>query len=134
MDNEQAVRERAAEAFDEVEHLSPTEADSLFNTAASAQEIDSVGEAALRALEDYRGPLPESALRLCERFVRSSEGEMGNITTAAAASAMHVVRVAIRFHAQQADPHLRARSLDVIDVLVANRARGIDEGLAAIQR
>jgi len=39
-----------------------------------------------------------------------------------AATATHVVAVAIRFHAQQGDPELRARCLDVFDVLVAHRA------------
>jgi hypothetical protein len=133
-DPEEAVRECAARAFYEVEYLSAEEGASLFDGAAAGQDFDSVGKAALIALEDYRKPLPESALRLCEQFLEAHADEMGNITPSAAATAMHAVRVAIRFHAQRSDPSLRARCLDVIDVLVANRAHGIDEELGAIDR
>jgi hypothetical protein len=133
-DEDDAVREQATSAFYEVEHLSSEEANRLFDGAESAQDFDSVGQAALVALEEYRRPLPEAALRLCEQFVQAHADEMGNIATTAAATAMHAVRVAIRFHAQRADPSLRARCLDVIDLLVANRAHGIDEGLGAIER
>lgn len=128
------VRQQAARAFYEIDHLPLEDAGILFDAAATSEDFESVGEPALRALEDYRMPLPASALRLCERFVELHGRDIGDIRTGAAGSAVHAVRVAIRFHAQQSDPDARARCLDVIDLLVANRAHGIDEGLAALER
>jgi hypothetical protein len=128
------VRESAARAFHQMDDLNADEGRALFAAAAAVEDFDTICESALLALETYRLPLPEAALQLCERFVAKYSRDIGDIATGAAGTAMYVVRVAIRFHAQQSEPALRSRCLDVIDVLAASRAHGVEEGLEAIER
>jgi hypothetical protein len=73
-------------------------------------------------------------LDLCERFTGAHGARFADISSAVAGDATYVVRLAIRLHAQHADPDTRRRCLDLIDLLVVLSAHGIDDNLALIER
>jgi hypothetical protein len=106
----------------------------MFTAFAISPALANGAGAALRSLEESRHPLPAVALDLCEAFLRTYGGAVGDITTAAAGRATYVVRLALRLHAQHTEPEMRRRCLDFIGQLVALRAYGIEGGLDSIER
>lgn len=138
------VREAAARVFFRAESLDEHTGVRLFDAVAEhegnavpGEEPDERADAlesALMALDKYRRPLPPSALRICEKWIERNGEKIGDISTSAAAGAMYVVPVVVRFHAQVSDVALRKRCLDVVDQLVLHGAHGIEERLSQATR
>ncbi len=85
-------------------------------------------------LEESTGPIEDLALAAAERFISVHRDEVADISTGAAGDARHVGELLLRTYTQSHDPALRARTLDLIDDLLALRAYGFDELVSEAER
>jgi hypothetical protein len=133
-DPAKAVRNAAARCFYQLEEEPLTGYEPLIAALAASPALADGAGAALHALDSSRQPLPPVTLDLCEAFVRTHEGAIGDISTAAAGDAPYVVRLTLRMHAQAADTALRRRCLDLVDQLAVLGAHDLERELNNIQR
>ncbi len=128
------VRSAAVRCFYGLEEQTLEDYEPLLAALADSPALHEDPGTVFQSLESARKPLPKSVLNLCEGFVEAHGASLSDISTAAAADATHVVQLAIRLHAQHADPETRRRCLDLIDRLVVLGVYGIDQNLALIER
>src|SRR5665811_1594379 len=76
----------------------------------------------LFTLEESTGLIEDLALVTAERFISVHRDEIADISTGAAADARHVGELLLPTYTQSRDSALRARTLDLIDDLLALRA------------
>jgi hypothetical protein len=88
----------------------------------------------MHVLETSLEHLPETALMICEAFVRNNNDSISDTSTRAAGHAYEVSKVVLRLHAQHEDPALRARCLDLIDELITLDAGNVQGELAQLGR
>jgi len=106
----------------------------LIEAFGNSTALHDHAQTVFHVLESARQPLPVAVLDLCERFTAAHGAALADISTAAAGAGMNVVELAVRLHAQHADPDTRRRCLDLIDQLVVLGVYGIDDNLALIER
>jgi len=128
------VRSAALRCFYGLEEQTLEDYEPLLAALADSPALQDDPGAVFQSLESARKPLPKSVLNLCEGFVEAHGASLSDMSTAAAADATHIVQLAIRLHAQHADPETRRRCLDLIDRLVVLGVYGIDQNLALIER
>jgi hypothetical protein len=133
-DPAKAVRDAAARCFYQLEDEPLTVYEPLIAALATSPALADDAGAVLHSLESSRQPLPPVALDLCEAFVRTHEGTIGDISTAAAGDAPYVVRLTLRMHAQATDTALRRRCLDLVDQLAVFGAHDIERELDNTER
>jgi hypothetical protein len=85
-------------------------------------------------LDQTTMPLPNWVLDVCERYLALEGSAIGNLATKAAFHGHHLVNIVIRMHAQQTEPEIRRRCLDVIDRLLVLGAHDIDKELISVER
>ena len=88
----------------------------------------------LIALERTTAKLPEVTLSACERFIDIAGLAAGDISTSEAGDANTVIKLALRTYQQSSEDAIRARSLDLIDMLMEYGAYGINDALGDFER
>lgn len=133
-DPAKSVRDAAECAFYGLDDERLTDYTSLITAFADSLALADGAGAALHSLENSRQPLPAEVLEVCEAFVALHQREIDDIATSASGDAIYVVRLALRMHAQHAEPEPRRRCLDLIDQLVAFGTHDIERDLDTIER
>jgi hypothetical protein len=128
------VRSAAITSFYGLENAELNDYSPLFEAFLDSQSLVDDSSTVLHVLTSARQPLPSIALDICERTIALHGQALGDITSASAAVGRYVAELAVRLHAQHTDPEMRRRCLDLIDLLVAAGAEGIDGDLAKIER
>jgi len=127
-DEDAEVRSAAAEALRSLTDIDVDDAEQLLQAFLGTLAFDEHFDDAVGALDRRQGRLPDSALLLCERAVRSGGSALGDIRLSRAATADHVASVVLRLY-RQGDARTREQCLNIIDELVSVGAYGIDQKL-----
>ncbi len=128
------VRDAASSCFTALEGVPLYPYSELFRTFAESPSVTSNVWRPLHVLENSLQHLPETALMVCEAFVRKNQDSISDLSTSAAAHAHEVSRIVLRLHAQHEEPAIRNRCLDLIDELVTQDDLNVHRELAQLER
>jgi hypothetical protein len=124
------VRAEAAHCFRSLDRLSVASYDKLVQAFARSPAFADAPYCLIQSLTDDTSPLPESVCLVGERFLAVFGGEAGTIQTRAGGEAGRVSQLVIRLYSQTAAPDVLARSLDLVDRMIAIGMFGVDDTLA----
>ncbi len=133
-DENATVRQEASRAFWRLEGQALEPYRNLFESFAESRSFSDDASPPLHLLERSVSRLPETGLRLCERFTEVHGLEMGDMATRAAGDAREVAQTVLRLRVQTSESGRKVRCLDVIDSLVRYGAIGIDDTLNEMER
>ena len=133
-DEDEGVREAAAEVAMTLRGADLSSHMALLRALISSQAFSEALGQLLFTLDDTTAGLEELALLCAERFIATHRTEMNNIATRAAGDARSVGELLLRTYGQTGDATVRARSLDLIDELLALEAYGISDLVNAAER
>ncbi len=128
------VRSEAAQCFSRFRGTQIEEYEHLIAQFVSSDAFQQNYVHLMMALEETTAKLPEVTLSACERFVDMAGRTTSNIGTESAWDADTVAKLTLRTYQQNAEDTIRARSLNLIDRLMANSAYGINKVLEDFER
>jgi len=130
-----SVQQAAAHCFTTIgERAWDERARTLSSAFITSRAFASHAEAFLRSADRTPLPLPPWVLEACKRYLNPSAQSRASARSMASAPGYHLVRIIIRIHAQNREPDIRRRCLDLLDELLLLRAHRIDDAIAAIER
>jgi hypothetical protein len=122
------VRAEAGRAMRHLEQLAADDVDRFIEAFTASAAFGDHCENLVDSLERLRVVLPATAITACERTLDIVGADLGNITTGRSLIARDLISIVLRLY-RQGDAELRARCLDVIDLLTENNAFGLPEAL-----
>jgi len=128
-DDDRTVRQAAAQGFYALRDVELTPFARLFDSFAMSKAMADDPGPALHTLSESRRLLPDTALRLCERFVELFGSAAGDISTSAAGDALDVGKIVMRVYVHSPRAELRSRCLNLLDQMVEMGAYGIESQL-----
>jgi hypothetical protein len=128
-DDNKEVREAATRGFFALRDVELAPFARLFDSFAMSKAMADDPGPALHTLSESKRLLPDTALRLCERFVELHGSALADISTSAAGDALDVGKIVMRVYVHSRDAELRSRCLDLLDRMVEMGAYGIERQL-----
>lgn len=115
-DPDEETRTNASQSLRDVFNLPPEQANDLIHAFMDSAAFSTNSEHLSFALHQHAGILPTVAIEVCERILRFSGADIGDVRTRRAAEGYYLVSIVLRLY-RQSPPHLRKRCLDLIDAL-----------------
>jgi hypothetical protein len=128
-DDDKEVREAATRGFFALRDVDLAPFAHLFDSFAMSKAMADDPGPAIHTLSESKRLLPDTALRLCERFVELHGSAIADISTSAAGDALDVGKIVMRVYVHSQEAELRSRCLDLLDRMVEMGAYGIERQL-----
>jgi hypothetical protein len=128
-DQDKEVRQAATQGFYALRDVELTPFAQLFDSFAMSKAMADDPGPALHALSESKRLLPDTALRVCDRFVEVHGSAAADISTSVAGDALDVGKIVMRLYVHSPEADVRSRCLDLLDRMVEMGAYGIERQL-----